>query len=180
MINNLKAGDIVAIRGDKRINNNGKCAYDDSQLIDNKYLRHSSNGGLWYGAIERISSDGEMAKIGGGWYGVNSLELVSTIYDNNRAIGHVYMTWLAASREEIPFFEFGSIKLAEWHKEHRHAVECRDNARRLSVRMEFKDCAHGLRYIVKHTGGASGVFYTIHTAIAGQCNALSSDLTLLG
>jgi len=61
----LKIGDVVAIRGDLRINNNGQCAYTPDQLVDGKYLRHTGHGGLWTGTIEKINNG--YVLVGGGW-----------------------------------------------------------------------------------------------------------------
>lgn len=69
----LKIGDVVAIRGDVRINTNGQCAYTPDQLVDGKYLKHN-NGGIWTGVIEKIRND--IAFVGGGWRGVECLEVM--------------------------------------------------------------------------------------------------------
>lgn len=82
MINDIKKGDVVAIRGDKRINNNGQCAYAPDQLIQGKYIRHTGHGGIWTGVVEKTYTENELfarAKVGGGWIDVNSLELIYTI-----------------------------------------------------------------------------------------------------
>ena len=65
----LKVGDLVAIRGDLRINLDGRCAYTPDQLIGGRYLRHTGHGGIWTGTVNKISKDGQEARalVGGGW-----------------------------------------------------------------------------------------------------------------
>ena len=50
----IAVGDIVAIRGDKSINNNGQCSYTPDQLVDGKYVRHSGHNGIWLGKVEKL------------------------------------------------------------------------------------------------------------------------------
>ena len=78
----LKVGDQVAIRGDKdggmKINHStGKlvfwCRYFPEQLVDGKYVRHTNTGEAWTGTIEAIR--GDMAKVAGGWRGIELLEV---------------------------------------------------------------------------------------------------------
>ncbi len=75
----IKIGDTVALRGDKRMNyiGNGKyvCAYTDDQLVDGKYVRHTGHGGIWTGVVERI--DGDMVKVAGAWRGIGMVEVLS-------------------------------------------------------------------------------------------------------
>ena len=52
-------GDVVAIRGDLRINNDGRCAYTDDQLFDGKYLRHTCHGEIWIGVVKKIQCTNE-------------------------------------------------------------------------------------------------------------------------
>jgi hypothetical protein len=54
---NVKKGDVVAVRGDLRINNNGQCAYTDNQLWGGKYIRHAGHNGIWTGVVSYISGD---------------------------------------------------------------------------------------------------------------------------
>lgn len=68
----FRVGDEVAIRGDLRINR-GQCVYTPDQLVDGKYLKHTGHGGIWTGEIEKI--DGDMALVGGGWRGFETLEI---------------------------------------------------------------------------------------------------------
>lgn len=70
----ITVGDIVAIRGDNRINNNGQCAYDDCQLVDGKYLKHTGHGGIWNGRVSKVK--GDMALVEGAWRGIANLEVM--------------------------------------------------------------------------------------------------------
>lgn len=72
-----KVGDLVAIRGDLRINLDGRCAYTPDQLVDGKYLRHTGHGGIWTGTVEKISTDG-YALVGGGWRRIDRYEVMPT------------------------------------------------------------------------------------------------------
>lgn len=70
----IMIGDIVAIIGAKRINLNSQCAYLPSQLIDGKYLKHTGNGGIWTGKVEKI--DNGMALVGGVWRPIDHYEIM--------------------------------------------------------------------------------------------------------
>ena len=70
----IKVGDVVAIRGDKRINYDGQCAYTDSQLFDGKYVRHTGHGGIWTGVVKKIT--GDRALVGGGWLFLDHYEVM--------------------------------------------------------------------------------------------------------
>ncbi len=74
----IQIGDVVAIRGDRRRTyvGNGKfiCSYTDEQLVDGKYVRHTGHGGIWTGVVEGIS--GDMVKVGGGWRGIEMVEVL--------------------------------------------------------------------------------------------------------
>ena len=72
--NRLKVGDVVKIRGDKRINNNGQCAYTDDQLIDGKYVKHAHQNKAWSGEISKINDAKSLALVGGGWRHFDSYE----------------------------------------------------------------------------------------------------------
>lgn len=80
METSIKIGDTVAIRGDvqKVYVGNGKyvAKYSDSQLVEGKYLKHTGTGEKWTGKVERINPDGDMAFIGGAWFGLKVLEVV--------------------------------------------------------------------------------------------------------
>ncbi|AGS81705.1 hypothetical protein PAK_P30083 [Pseudomonas phage PAK_P3] len=73
----IKVGDIVAIRGDLRKKNDGSCQYLPEQLVDGKFLKHAGTGEIWTGQVTRVQ--GDMAKVGGGWRGVESYVPVSEI-----------------------------------------------------------------------------------------------------
>lgn len=74
----IKIGDVVAIRGDRRMNymGNGKfvCAYHDDQLVDGKYVKHTGHGGIWTGVVANV--DGDMALVAGGWRCIEQLEVM--------------------------------------------------------------------------------------------------------
>lgn len=70
----MKVGDLVAIRGDKRLNTEGKCCYLPEQLVRGKWLKHSGHGGIWLGTVRKIQ--GDMALVGGGWYKVDNLDVM--------------------------------------------------------------------------------------------------------
>lgn len=70
----MKPGDVVAIRGDLRKNNNGQCSYTPDQLIDGKYLKHTGHGGIWLGTVKEVR-DG-MVHIGGGWWYIGLVEVM--------------------------------------------------------------------------------------------------------
>ena len=74
----IRVGDVVAIRGDLRINNDGRCAYTADQLVNGKYVRHSGHGGIWTGVVEKIDND--RALVGGGW---RTLETYEVMFLNN-------------------------------------------------------------------------------------------------
>jgi hypothetical protein len=78
MKDTIKVGDVVAIRGDRRINNNGQCAYTPDQLFQGKYVKHAYNGEIWTGVVKKI--DGDMALVGGGWRQLDSYEVVCNGY----------------------------------------------------------------------------------------------------
>lgn len=71
----IKAGDIVAIRGDKRINIDGQCAYTENQLIMGKYVKHTGHGGVWTGKVERVQDNRALIK--GGWLHTDDLEKIA-------------------------------------------------------------------------------------------------------
>ena len=73
----IKIGDVVAIRGDKRVNNNGQCAYTPDQLIDGKYLKHTGSGGIWTGVVAKIK--GDLALVGGGWRRLDQYEIIPDV-----------------------------------------------------------------------------------------------------
>ncbi|UVD32804.1 hypothetical protein [Pseudomonas phage PH826] len=64
----IKVGDIVAIRGDLRKKHGGTCQYLPEQLVGGKYLKHAGTGEMWTGRVSKIQ--GDMAKVGGGWRGI--------------------------------------------------------------------------------------------------------------
>ncbi len=70
-MSDVAVGDTVAIRGDLRINIDGRCAYTPDQLIDGKYLRHTGHGGIWFGTVVKISE--ELALVGGGYRPISIL-----------------------------------------------------------------------------------------------------------
>jgi hypothetical protein len=76
----IKIGDVVAIRGDRRMSymGNGKyvCAYFDNQLVDGKYVMHTGHGGIWTGVVTKIN-DGS-ALVGGGWRPLDHLEVIGS------------------------------------------------------------------------------------------------------
>jgi hypothetical protein len=71
----IQVGDVVAIRGDRRINYNmNRCAYTPDQLVDGKYVKHTGHGGVWTGRVDKIDPKGEFALVGGGWRPVTHYE----------------------------------------------------------------------------------------------------------
>lgn len=68
----IRAGDVVAIRGDLRLRKGGSCQYTPDQLVNGKYLKHTGHGGIWTGIVQAVN--GDMAFVGGGWRGVEILE----------------------------------------------------------------------------------------------------------
>lgn len=75
----IKVGDIVAIRGDKRVTYSrqypeGRCVYDYSQLVDGKYVKHTGTGEIWTGRVDKIR--GEAVLIGGGYFGMEICEVM--------------------------------------------------------------------------------------------------------
>lgn len=73
----IKVGDVVAIRGDKRMNFFGGkwvCAYLPEQLVDGKYVKHTGHGGVWTGIVESIDHEDDMVKVGGVWRGSELFE----------------------------------------------------------------------------------------------------------
>jgi len=66
----MKVGDKVMIRGDRRTA--GK--YAPEQLVDGKYVKRLGTDEPWIGTVEKI--DGDMAKVGGGWRGIEMYEVV--------------------------------------------------------------------------------------------------------
>lgn len=77
----IKVGDIVAIRGDKRINNNGQCAYTSDQLIMGKYVKHTGHGGIWTGRVEEVR--GNYVVVGGGLRPIDTVEIMYRSITNN-------------------------------------------------------------------------------------------------
>lgn len=77
-ISPLKVGDLVAIRGDLRINLDGRCAYTPDQLVDGRYLRHTGHGGIWLGIVDAIDGAGgeTRALVGGGWRRIDRYEVM--------------------------------------------------------------------------------------------------------
>lgn len=73
----IRVGDIVAIRGDLRKKLGGSCQYLPEQLVDGKFLKHTGTGEMWTGRVERIQ--GDLAKVGGGWRGIENYVLVDEI-----------------------------------------------------------------------------------------------------
>lgn len=61
----IHLGDIVAIRGEDRINNDGKCAYTPDQMIDG-LLKHTGHEGIWTGKVLKVNS--ERVFVGGRWW----------------------------------------------------------------------------------------------------------------
>lgn len=79
----LTIGDLVAIRGDLRRNLDGRCAYAPDQLAGGKFIKRAGSDVAWTGKVEAI--DGDMAKVGGGWRGIERYELVmNQDMDNTR------------------------------------------------------------------------------------------------
>jgi len=70
----LKVGDVVAIRGDRR--RAGK--YLPEQLVDGKYVKRHGTDEIWTGRIDAITpgDEGDMVKVGGGWRGCEMYEKV--------------------------------------------------------------------------------------------------------
>ncbi|MBU8902242.1 MAG: hypothetical protein KOO69_05850 [Victivallales bacterium] len=68
----LKSGDIVAIRGDLRLRNDGSCQYTENQLFEGRYIKHAYHGGIWLGEIKSISND--MGLVGGMWRHISFYE----------------------------------------------------------------------------------------------------------
>lgn len=80
---NIQIGDVVAIRGDLRVRmNDGVCLYMSNQLVLGKYLKHTGHGGIWVGIVEKV--DGDMARVAGGWRGIEMYEVV--VYGSSREI----------------------------------------------------------------------------------------------
>jgi hypothetical protein len=75
----LKKGDIVAIRGDKRTNNDGRCSYLNEDMIDGKYLKHIGHGGIWTGKVKSIY-DG-YALVGGCWRPFDCYEVMCRVVE---------------------------------------------------------------------------------------------------
>lgn len=65
----LKVGDMVMINGTHRKRYDGTCAYTDDQLV-NGHLKHTVTGKAWVGPVQAIN--GDMAKAGGGWRGIEN------------------------------------------------------------------------------------------------------------
>jgi hypothetical protein len=76
MNNELKIGDTVAIRGDKRWNYQiNKCVYFPDQLVDGKYVKNSFTGKVWTGKITKLIEDNTRACLdGGGSWDIDLLE----------------------------------------------------------------------------------------------------------
>ena len=72
----MKVGDVVYIRGDKRINNDGRCAYTPDQLVDGKYIKRHGSDKAWEGPVTKIDSADGRALVGGGWRPIDHYELV--------------------------------------------------------------------------------------------------------
>jgi hypothetical protein len=66
-MNKLKIGDLVAIRGDLRVNIKGNCAYTPDQLVDGKFLKRHGTDEIWAGRVEKIVHEeaGDMVLVGG-------------------------------------------------------------------------------------------------------------------
>ena len=78
----MKLGDIVAIRGDKRLQRDGSCMYTPNQLIQGKYVRHTGHDGIWTGPVEKLSSD--RVKVGGGWWSTELIEIITPKQELNQ------------------------------------------------------------------------------------------------
>ncbi|HYD60871.1 MAG TPA: hypothetical protein VEC35_10975 [Noviherbaspirillum sp.] len=69
----IRVGDVVAIRGDLRRTMDGKCQYTADQLVDGKYLKHTRTGEIWTGVVEKRI--GDEALVAGGWRHISRYEL---------------------------------------------------------------------------------------------------------
>jgi len=76
---NIKVGDVVAIRGDLRRRSDGTCQYTPDQLVLEKYVRHAHHKGIWTGVVTKVNNTTEEALVEGGW---RSLEYYEVIYRN--------------------------------------------------------------------------------------------------
>lgn len=70
----LEVGDVVAIRGDLRLDINGRCQYTPDQLVLGQYVKHTGHGGIWTGPVERV--EGDLALVAGGWRGLDRYEVM--------------------------------------------------------------------------------------------------------